>query len=693
MTRMTVSFLVLIGAWAVHASVVTNAVALRGMSAEEAARQPRYEVTGVICSCGGHDIIVEADGVRFSAHNDRDRLPAFRTGDVVRLKGSSRLSLLGLPCHFFGDYAVVGHIDLPLPREVSPVDIVGGRYDMQVVSVRGTVTDVFRDDIDHRFVYLVLRANGVDVYVTTATGTERDYVGLLGADVRLTGPCKPILSTRLYMGRSVSISGMKDVEVLRPAETDPRVFPPLENLPHASPQQLAGLDRRRVCGTVLAAWQGSRLLVRTDDGRLHRIELMSGQDLPSCGDRITAGGIPETDFYHINLTHALVRVEETGPVPAETPVAVTPADILKNKAGEDEIDPGFFGRLVTLRGTLDGPLPQEDELPQLRLDCGGTTVTVDVGADPDVLRTIGVGSRLEVTGICLLDVPNWRPFAAFPKIRGFSLVVREPGDIRVLADAPWWTPARFWTLIGVLLASLVAIFTWSVALRRLVLRKGRELAREQIAHGMSVLRVGERTRLAVELHDTLSQNLAGLACQVASARKVLADQPQVAGERLETAERMLGSCRTELRNCLSDLRSDMLEEPNFETAIRRTLALLETDAHVSVRFAVPRARLLDSTAHAILCIVRELVSNAVRHGKATRVAVAGSVEGAVLKMSVRDNGTGFDPASCAGVAQGHFGLDGIRERAQRLGGTLEIESKAGKGTRAVVTIALAKEGA
>ena len=94
MTRMTVSFLALIGAWAAHASVVTNAVALRGMSAEEAARQPRYEVTGVICSCGGHDIIVEADGVRFSAHNDRDKLPTFRTGDVVRLKGSSRLSLL-----------------------------------------------------------------------------------------------------------------------------------------------------------------------------------------------------------------------------------------------------------------------------------------------------------------------------------------------------------------------------------------------------------------------------------------------------------------------------------------------------------------------------------------------------------------------------------------------------------------------
>lgn len=691
MMRVLVIFLGLIGAWNVHASAVTNAVALQRLSAEEAARQPSYEVTGVICSCGGHDIIIEADGVRFPAHNDRDQLPSFRAGDIVQLRGSSRLSALGLPSHFFSEYVVVGHIDLPPPQEVSSIDIVSGRCDMQVVSVRGTVTDVFRDDIDHRFVYLVLRANGLDVYVTTSTGTECDYVGLLGADVRLTGPCKPIVSTRLYMGRSVSISGMKDVEVLRPAETDPRAFPPLENLPHASPQQLAGLDRRRICGTVLAAWQENRLLVRTGEGRLHRVDLMAGQKLPGCGDVVTAGGIPETDFYHINLTHALVRVEKTGSVPADVPVAVTSADILKNKAGEDEVDPRFFGRLVMLRGTLEGPLLQKDDLPQLRLNCGGTLVVVDVGADPDVLLSLEPGCRLEATGVCLLDVPNWRPFASFPKISGFSLVVRRPGEVRVLANAPWWTPGRSWTLIGVLMVSLAGIFTWGVILRRLVMRKSRELAREQIAHGMSVLRVGERTRLAVELHDTLSQNLAGLACQVASARKVLDEQPQVAGERLETAERMLGSCRTELRNCLSDLRSDRLEEPNFEMAIRRTLDLLETDAVIRVRFAVPRARLLDSTAHGILCVVRELVSNALRHGKATRVAVAGSIEGAVLMMSVRDNGTGFDPETCAGVAQGHFGLDGIRERVRRLGGTLEIESAAGKGTRAVVTISLTKE--
>ena len=151
---------------------------------------------------------------------------------------------------------------------------------------------------------------------------------------------------------------------------------------------------------------------------------------------------------------------------------------------------------------------------------------------------------------------------------------------------------------------------------------------------------------------------------------------------------MLKSCRTELRQVLSDLRSEALECPTIDEALHSVLEPVIGSAELSIRFNVPRARLMDSTVHAILCIVRELAGNAIRHGGATKVRVAGALEPGRILFSVQENGAGFDPATCAGPAQGHFGLDGIRNRVSRFGGTFQLETAPGKGSHAVIGIPL-----
>ena len=151
---------------------------------------------------------------------------------------------------------------------------------------------------------------------------------------------------------------------------------------------------------------------------------------------------------------------------------------------------------------------------------------------------------------------------------------------------------------------------------------------------------------------------------------------------------MLNSCRTELRQCLFDLRSDTLEEQDFSIAIRKTLDQLETSASIAIRFNVPRQRLKDTTAHAILAIVRELTGNAIRHGGATDVRIAGCIDPGRILFSVKDNGCGFDPEKCDGPIQGHFGLEGIRNRLEKLDGTFTIDSKPGDGTKATISIPL-----
>ena len=128
-------------------------------------------------------------------------------------------------------------------------------------------------------------------------------------------------------------------------------------------------------------------------------------------------------------------------------------------------------------------------------------------------------------------------------------------------------------------------------------------------------------------------------------------------------------------------------------AIRLTLRPTIGKADLHVRFNVPRARFTDNTAHAILRIIRELAANAVRHGKATEIRVAGGIDNAILMFSVRDNGCGFDPDACPGILDGHFGLQGVRERVASLEGDIRFESAPGEGTRVSVSVGVpAAEG-
>ena len=123
-------------------------------------------------------------------------------------------------------------------------------------------------------------------------------------------------------------------------------------------------------------------------------------------------------------------------------------------------------------------------------------------------------------------------------------------------------------------------------------------------------------------------------------------------------------------------------------AIRRTVNQHLDGATLTVRFNVPRDRITDNTTHALLRIIRELVTNAVRHGKAHAIKVAGAIENGRLLFSVSDDGVGFDAANHPGMAQGHFGLQGIRERIRGFNGTLDIDSKPGKGTHVQIAITM-----
>jgi len=175
-----------------------------------------------------------------------------------------------------------------------------------------------------------------------------------------------------------------------------------------------------------------------------------------------------------------------------------------------------------------------------------------------------------------------------------------------------------------------------------------------------------------------------MSYQLTAARLSREEDPVSSQKHLETVATMLNSSRTELRRCLWDLKSEALEEPTFDQAIRRTLQQILDGTDLSISFEISRRSVNDSTAHAILSVIRELVANAIRHGHAKSIIIRGEHDGGKLKVSVIDDGIGFDLSSCFRSDEGHFGLDGIRNRIVRLGGEFTINSSSGHGTTAVI---------
>jgi len=558
---------------------------------------------------------------------------------------------------------------------------------LREIVVEADVAGVLQDEVDSGFSFLILKDGGATLPVACRTSKRPQH--LEDARIRVRGILlRHPTGQRKHLGHCLLARDIRDITVIAEPPSDPFDFPPLPARLYMSPKEVSELGKRSARGHVIASWQRNRLYVSADDGRTFGVELAEDEVPPPYGASVTVVGHPETDLYRINLTGARIRTDAGKPFVDDEPVATTTAALLSGGDENADFSDTVRGKLVRLSGIVRS-LPSEDSADRrLLLDCGPLRIPVDYSSNPTAANGLTIGCTVEVTGRCLLETEKWTPTRIFPRINGLTLVLRRPDDLRILSRPSWWTPQRLMIVIAGLFATLLGLFVWNRILNRLVRRKSRALLKEEVAHLTSELKIGERTRLAVELHDSISQTLAGIAYQLTSSASAIDESAETAKQRIRTAEQMLKSCRTELRHCLYDLRGDMLEEPDFAVAIRKTLAQLEGDADIVMRVSVKRSLLHDSSAHAILSIIRELVANALHHGQARTVRIAGCVDGGRLLFSVRDDGVGFDPTRCKGPREGHFGIVGIRDRLRKLNGTLSFSSPPDGGTKASVDIPL-----
>ena len=610
------------------------------------------------------------------------RWTSVRDGDILRIQGTVMLSTNGLTSARCRKLTVLRHEDPPPPVDMDFPAFEAGRLDCRRTHVRGKLMEVFVDEIDPRYIYASLNCHGKIVYLTFRDNSidHEDLLRLRDAVITATGTVtRGISYARRSLGRTIKCRSLADliVEVPPPASVFDVPLIPIES--SSATAEILSMGRRRAIGTVIAVRPDKRVYLRENENATRCVTLATSQ-MPRYGDRIEVAGLPETDFYRINLTDADWRILEPGHLSIGPVERTSVAKLLLDEQGRPRISHAHHGRLVRLEGFVVDQPSVGGFKSTLALKDGDLVISVELTSAKAALDEIAVGCRVSVTGICIVETKTWRPTAGFPHATGVVIVPRMAKDIIVLKRPPWWTPQRFLVLVAVLILLIVAILGWNRFLQRIIRHKSHQLLREQLAKDRAAMRVSERTNLAVELHDALSQNLTGLAFLLATAKSALHTDPAAMSRHLDTAERMLVSCRTELRRCLSDLRDNMLDEKNIATAIRRTLLPFAGEIEICISFNVPRQKLSDTTTHSILCIIRELAANATMHGHATRLEIRGEMNGHRLAFSVTDNGTGFDPESRPGLADGHFGLDGIFERVERLDGAIVITSEPGRGT-------------
>ncbi len=216
-----------------------------------------------------------------------------------------------------------------------------------------------------------------------------------------------------------------------------------------------------------------------------------------------------------------------------------------------------------------------------------------------------------------------------------------------------------------------------------------QLRLQQIRERFSLV-LEERVRLAREIHDTLAQGFVGISSQLDAVAMSLHNQAGTAHKHLDLARKMARHSLTEARRSVMDLRASALEGNDLPAAL--THAAREWTAGSTLKIQLDVAgdshKLPEEMEQNLLRIAQEAVTNAVKHSSASNVAIRLLMDHRHLSLRVADDGNGFDQGAAFSLRDGHFGLLGMRERAERLGGELHLRSMLGRGTEVEVTVPL-----
>jgi signal transduction histidine kinase len=557
-----------------------------------------------------------------------------------------------------------------LPEPVRPTldQLINGSLDSQYVEIEGIITKA-----EGNVVTLLSHWGKMDVTVTGRMPLVLEqYENRL---VRLRGCLLAAwddVSGRIRVGELRLASAT--VSTADSATPDPFTAPTksLSDLLKFD-LQASAFQRVRVAGQIVSR-RGDEYFLRTPEGGFRFFSKLAGK--AAIGDLVDVSGFPQLAGPSPVLHEAMVR--KTGSAELPPPRRLGPGNM--HNADNDALPVVCEATLVSDRGGPGG-------IGILELQAGLRPFVVRTTFKAEALPKMRPGSRVEVTGVFVGQGPAR---LTERKLDAFEILVDSPRAFKVVALPPWWTLRRLLVAVSLLVVVLAAVMLWVFQLRRRV--ESQTLIIRQKVEREATLE--ERTRIARELHDTLEQALAGISFQLGALAGMVRGLPEETTQMLERARMMVRHGQEEARRTVRNLRMLALEGGDLAGALREMTeeVLARTSIKAELRVHGQPVPLSGKMENHLLRIAQEAMTNTMKHGDARTLQFDLTYGNEMIELKVADDGRGFDPSGTTATEAGHFGVLGMRERANKIGAALKIASEPGKGTTVTVQVLRTKAG-
>jgi signal transduction histidine kinase len=642
--------------------VLTSVEGVRRLSREQADRGYPVKIRGVLTCIRPdyHSVVIQdtARGIYVQGVVSGTLQPEL--GQYWEIEATTRSGAFA-PVLQIQRASCLGLARLPEPIHPSWDQLMNGSLDTQYVELQGIITESGENSIT-----LLTRGGKINVGLPDMQPDERK--GYESALVRLRG-C--LFASWDPQTHQVKAGEMEVYSAAISAEEPVPVNPfaaPLKTITELRlfDSQANVFQRAKVSGQIVHGREGNYYLMNGTNG----MRFVCKKAEVSVGDLVEVAGLPEWGGLSPALREAVVR--KTGHAALPTAKLLGP---------EEVSDVSHDSTLVELEALLVNSRKEQNERV-LELQSGLRTFLARVKSLNEAKPFLN-GSRLQLKGVYAA-----RGGSPPLSVSSFEILLDSPADIAVLAVPSWWTTKRVIGLLELMGLVLIACSLWVLTLKRRV-RTQTNTIRHQIQRHATV---EERARLAREFHDTLEQALAGIGLQLNGLADVLRNAPGEALRILGVARSMVRHSQEEAKRSVRNLRTFALEQSNLSTALSQLAVQTRIGwtGNIEVGVSGPALRLPARVETHLLRISQESINNAIKHGAPKNVRVNLTFASDLLQLSVEDDGCGFDAERANGSPAGHFGLLGIRERAEKIGGVLKIRSAPGTGTKVELSLPIRK---
>jgi signal transduction histidine kinase len=634
---------------------------LRSLSQEEAAKHRKVEIEGtVLFVYSKHSAMVIHDGTGSCWVGTSSPLNEnIKYGSKVRVTGQTYIHSSYLANIEEATAEYLGEGSIPEPRVASAEDLFAQWIDTQWIQIEALVVGTEEDGLAFTLV-LDIAGKIFKADVTFEPDSAKRAAVLMQRRVLFTGVAGTVVNdSRQMTDRHFLIPSFDQIIPIETKTSE--VPPPFRKIANLLQSDNSQFDAVKVEGVVTQNRKG-RFFLR--DETASTVVYTFQEDIYPPGSRVVVDGYPGVAPFRPILR--ATKVELSGKAETPMPLRLNP---------QDGIQPNLHNEFVELDCEFLGTVRAASKRTILQCRSGNTFFESNWTKSDTETSAPEPGDTIRLRGI--YEVTTISPIPRIEWANGFRMHLLDNEAVEILKKAPWWTFNRLLWALGIAMAVILLILVWTNFLRRRVAIQTKIISRQVERSAIK----DERQRIARELHDTLEQDLTGLSMQLENALDEIGELNEPANRSLSLVHRMLQRSRLEAHASVSDLRNPQLLMRPMAEAMKESLEEKAREAGVHLDFSVegePRV-LRSTTQNHLLRIAREALNNALRHGKASRVhCLLAYTEGGVT-LKFEDNGSGFDTS--LPTPAGHFGLTGMRERANKIHARFSLNSSPGHGTK------------